>query len=147
MLSVPWARISSLFDPERNEPGADPFRGMYGRDLCDNSLARTLEQIWMEMTRGGAGAQLKVDGLFLTLLGTLSRMSDEANAPTSGRRTPRLDEARLARVIDFVDANLGQPMSLKDLADVSCYSVHHFTRISCRDTCDATQIRYKPPHQ
>ncbi|WP_299616305.1 AraC family transcriptional regulator [uncultured Tateyamaria sp.] len=128
MLSVPRARVSRLLNADQSAADADPFRSLYGRDLFDTGLARTLELIWLEMTRGGAGAQLKVDGLFLTMLGTLTRLVEEVDAPRSGRQTPKLDEARLTRVTDFVDANLGQPISLKDLANVACYSVHHFTR-------------------
>ncbi|MEM8656296.1 MAG: AraC family transcriptional regulator [Pseudomonadota bacterium] len=125
MLSVPKRDV---FDLLGARDGGDPLRALYGRDLFDTSLARSLELIWQEMNRGGVGSQLQVDGLFLSMLGTLSVLSEEVAAPPLGRKTPKLDDARLAKVTAYVDAHLDAPLSLADLAGVACYSVHHFSR-------------------
>ena len=38
----------------------------------------------------------------------------------------RLPDARLRRVIDYIDASLASEISLRDLADVACLSPHYF---------------------
>jgi|EndMetStandDraft_3_1072993.scaffolds.fasta_scaffold148903_2 AraC family transcriptional regulator len=44
-------------------------------------------------------------------------------------RAPSLDAKRLQRVLDFIEARLGQEISLKDLAREACLSPFHFSRL------------------
>ncbi|NEV01041.1 helix-turn-helix domain-containing protein [Bradyrhizobium uaiense] len=50
--------------------------------------------------------------------------STDDRAPSS----PALDDQRLRRVMQFIDANLHNPIRLKDLADVANLSPFHFAR-------------------
>lgn len=128
MLSVPKERVYDLLDEDGSGAIADPLRDLYGRDLFDAMLAKCLEMIWQETTTQERGARLRVDGLFLTLLGTLARLADSGNSKGLGRSVPKLDHARLARVTDYIEAHLETDMGVQDLADVACLSLHHFTR-------------------
>lgn len=45
------------------------------------------------------------------------------------RRAPSLDAGRLRRVLDLIDARLGDPLTLDDLARAACLSPFHFARL------------------
>lgn len=141
MLSVAKERVHELLCDGDASPTDDPLRNLYGRDVFDSTLSRSLEKIWQEITAGGPGANLKVDGLFFTLLGTLAGLSEKGQASDKKRTTAKLDVARLSRVTDYIDAHFGQPISTQDLADVACLSLHHFTRAFAATT-NVTPHRY-----
>jgi AraC family transcriptional regulator len=44
-------------------------------------------------------------------------------------RAPSLDSKRLQRVLDFMEASLGEDISLEDLAREACLSPYHFSRL------------------
>ena len=83
-----------------------------------------IEGAWDAMGRGGPGADLAVDGAVSALLGM---MLDRA-----GRRPPpppRLDDRRLQRVVDYVEAHLDRSVTAGELAGVAAVSLFHFTRM------------------
>lgn len=127
MLAVARKRVLDLLSIEETDPTADPLRALYGRDLLNSSLASVMEGIWRESVRGGRGASLMVDGLFTMLLGTLDRLADEGAAQRAKAARSGLDPARLARVTDYVDANLERTIVVRELADVAGMSPFHFS--------------------
>ena len=69
-----------------------------------------------------------VDGLFMTLLGTLERLAGHQGDLLSKSAESALDSKRLARVIDYIDANLERVIVIRELADIACLSPFHFSR-------------------
>ncbi len=72
--------------------------------------------------------RLLVDGLTSTLVAHLIRNY------TIDRWKPKpmpraLDAQRLKRVLDYIDANLGKPLTLDQLAAEACLSPFHFSRL------------------
>ena len=95
-----------------------------------------IEAAWDAMGRGGPGADLAVDGAVSALMGM---MLDRA-----GRRPPpppRLDDRRLQRVVDYVEAHLERSVTAGELAGVAAVSLFHFTRVF-RAATGATPLAY-----
>ena len=95
-----------------------------------------IEAAWDAMGRGGPGADLAVDGAVSALMGL---MLDRA-----GRRPPpppRLDDRRLQRVVDYVEAHLERSVTAGELAGVAAVSLFHFTRVFKAAT-GATPLAY-----
>jgi AraC family transcriptional regulator len=84
-------------------------------------------------TEGPAG-RLLIDSLGMALaawmLQRYSRQSDSYfTRPYRDAEASRgLDQVRLARVLDFMTENFDKEISLRDLANVACLSVYHFSR-------------------
>jgi AraC family transcriptional regulator len=102
------------------------------------SLTRAIvNELYQETFSGG----LKMDALAVELIGVLAR--EHAEIPTS--RPPIalakgwLDQKRLDRVLQFIDANLDTDISINDLANAACFSLFHFVRAFRLATG-------KPPH-
>ncbi len=92
-----------------------PF--LYAVDL---SLQVTLEKLGSAVTVGAGAAYL--ESLCLVAVGELLQM----RAVSSGQR---LSEPQLDRLLEFVEANLGDDLSVEDLAKVLGLSRFHFSRI------------------
>ena len=116
-------RLTSLLD----EVGmrGDPFGDLYARNTHLPEVVTLLRRIWTAQETSGAAANLLVDGLFQTALGLLLHRADPRAriAPA-----PVLSDVRLARVVDFVEAHLDEPLTVGDLAGVACISAFHFGR-------------------
>ena len=76
------------------------------------------------MARGGAAANLEVDAAVTALMATMLARTEHRTAPP-----PKLDDKRLARVVDYVEAHLAEPMTTGELAGIAAVSMFHFTRI------------------
>lgn len=68
-----------------------------------------------------------------------SRITEPIN--TRALRTGMLCPKRTRRVIDYIESNIGSPITLSDLADVAALSPHHFSR-SFRKTFGMSPVRY-----
>ncbi|MEM7730906.1 MAG: AraC family transcriptional regulator [Pseudomonadota bacterium] len=128
MLAIAQERVHDLLSSEGTDPAADPLRTLYGRDIFNAALPNFMEGIWHESVRGGRGASLMVDGLVMTLLGTLDRLAGEDGRKGAKTNSSSLDLTRLARVTDYVDANLERTIVIRELADVAGMSPFHFSR-------------------
>ena len=95
---------------------ADPFLSQIGQSL--NGLTDRHSQ---------SLDRLLADGLRATLAAHLIRnYSVESLQPT---RAPSLDGKRLQRVLDFIEARLGEEITLGELAGEACLSQFHFSRL------------------
>lgn len=81
--------------------------------------------MWAAMKEGGAANNLLVDGLFLALLGSFSRMTQATSPPLPAMA---LDDVRLKRVVDYIEAHFSDPLRMDDLARVACLSLVQFSR-------------------
>jgi AraC family transcriptional regulator len=83
-----------------------------------------MEQAWAASEATGPAANLIVDAAVSGVVGMmLARHGGRVDPP------PRLDDRRLARVVDYVEANLSEPIAAGELAAVAHVSLFHFTRI------------------
>ena len=74
----------------------------------------------------GPADRLLVDGLSMALAVQVARRFAPAQPPDVDGRG--LSRERLRRVLDHIEAHLGEAMSLSDLAGVACLSPFHFSR-------------------
>ena len=83
-----------------------------------------------EMSAPSPTSALRIETLSACLASHLLSQyaSIRPNSPKLQSAPGALDSARLARVVDFVEANLGGDLKLAELADVACLSRHHFAR-------------------
>ncbi|MEM8795930.1 MAG: AraC family transcriptional regulator [Pseudomonadota bacterium] len=128
MMSVSQDNVLDLLSFEETTPSKDPLRALYGRDIFNSALPNFLEAIWRESAREGGSAGLMVDGLFMTLLGTLARLAGEEETSNAGGESASLDNKRLVRVTDYIDANLERTIVIRELADIAGLSPFHFSR-------------------
>lgn len=80
-----------------------------------------------ELRSPGFASDLMVDGLIRAVGATLFRQN---TVPANGIDDRiYLSPVRLARVIEFIDSQLDQPIHLNDLAEVAGLSPFHFSRV------------------
>ena len=123
-VSLPHATLASRLDEVGLSTAAlDAVAG----DLAPRpEAARLIDLAWGASERGGAASRLLVDGAFTALVGALLADGGETRlrAPV-----PAVGDRRIARVIDYVEAHLEEPIDLADLAGVAAISVFHFSRV------------------
>ncbi|MEO0763857.1 MAG: AraC family transcriptional regulator, partial [Pseudomonadota bacterium] len=127
LIAVPEARLKTLTGLEDDDGAPDPLASLYGREVCDPALATFMERLWDESGSRAPGVPLMIEGLLMTLLGSLIRAAGSTEDLPAGGVAP-LEADRLARVVDFVDAHLEEPILIEDLARVACLSQYHFCR-------------------
>jgi AraC family transcriptional regulator len=97
------------------------------QDPMVEHIARTIKQ---EMAEPCAASGLLIDSMRTTLstylLFRYSSIRKRSSAPALSEGA--LDARRLARVRNYIRANLHQPMSLSELANEACLSPYHFSR-------------------
>ncbi|WP_374147652.1 helix-turn-helix domain-containing protein [Sphingomonas sp. 28-63-12] len=131
-LEFPAAHnVLALFIPSREmqrivaELGADDIKPMASER--QDRLAQLIAMVETEIRSPGFAADLMLDGL-MRAIGTIMVRHDTVPSGHSPGRI-RLSPARLARVIDFVEARLDQEISLADMAQVAGLSPFHFSRV------------------
>jgi len=135
---------ATLFEASALEDfDADPDKVQlaYAGGVPDPVLAHLGGALQSRVARGPqAGDRLFADGirtaLAAHLLGnyTVDRWQLPALAPS-------LDAKRLKRVLDLIEARLGDDISLDDLAAEACFSAFHFSRLF-RDATGMSPHRY-----
>ena len=103
---------------------ADPFVPLYAAMAGGADALHLLRMMWTAMNEGGAANDLLVDGCVLALLGRFAGLAGRGGA----WQVPALDDDRLARAVDYVEAHLAEPIRMEDLASVACLSLVHFSR-------------------
>jgi AraC family transcriptional regulator len=103
----------------------DPFRALYARLLASSNALAHLKGMWSAMEVGGPANNLLIDAHVIALLGL---MMTEAQDIRRYVAAPRLDNLRLARVIDYVETHFGAPLLISELATIAMMSPVHFGR-------------------
>lgn len=140
LLAAPQERVRALLSGDRASED-DPLRSLYGREIFDPAAGALVERLWHEARAGDGGSDLRADGLFLTLLGTLAALGEREAPPGAARPIAPLDARRLSNVRDYIDAHLEGTITLEALAGVACLSECHFAR-RFRAATDVTPYRY-----
>lgn len=138
LLSASLSRILHLFIGAEMFIALDGLRSENGaaRDIpyladIDDELVRQLSmRVLQELEHETAAGKLLVEQIAMALLTHVH--CSYAGHPVAALSRPsargRLDSKRLARVLDFIESHLEQPLSLTDLAEVACLSPFHFAR-------------------
>lgn len=128
--AIRWTQV--VQDPE-------PWRALAHEARLESGVLEPLiafeDPIIAEMMRtllrdveAGPADRLLVDAfnaaLALRLLGRFAKLPAAAQEPARG-----LSRERLRRVCDYIEANLGEELTLASLADVACLSRFHFSRL------------------
>jgi AraC family transcriptional regulator len=136
---------SPLSSAAFEELGLDPdrVRLRYEGGFHDPLIEQIGRAVHAELRHPGAFGGLLIEtlsaALSVYLLQNYSSVTPSAAALPPARGG--LDRRRLARVIDFIEDNLGRELSLEELARVACLSPYHFVR-SFRAAVGRTPHRY-----
>jgi AraC family transcriptional regulator len=106
--------------------GGFDFGALHDGAFRSAPLASLLDLIWSEPVADGPHARLFNEGAVLALVATLLRLA--APAAIEDRGTAALSEARIARVRDFVEANLAETFGIGEMAACVGLSAWHFSR-------------------
>ena len=120
-LVFPRGFLDSLVE-DRARGAIDPLL------FSDNpALIGLISLIELELFRPGMVADLVAEQAMRSMALILSGIDPNGFIPESERIT--LTPVRLKRVIDFIEANLAEPLTLELLAHVAGLSVFHFARV------------------
>ncbi|WP_187278589.1 helix-turn-helix domain-containing protein [Methylobacterium sp. WL64] len=115
---------------EDDYPDLDALTVVYAAGPYDVWIAEVGRTIAAELAFETASGRLLVETAALTLAASLAHRHVGGSLPvvTGGRRLHALDAVRLARVRDYIAANLDDDIGVGDLAAVACLSQFHFIR-------------------
>ncbi|UWR22539.1 AraC family transcriptional regulator [Sulfitobacter sp. S190] len=129
MLALPKLNVDRMMAGDGSGTSAlSSLEPLYNRDIFNGAIPNLMNRIWDHSTQDGPGASLLVDGLFMTLLGTLAGLADSKSSAEDPGSVLPLDARRLVEVTDYVDANLDRTMALDELAAIAGLSMYHFSR-------------------
>jgi len=92
----------------------------------DPLVAHSLEALWQEMAKGDRTTQLFLETMVSALLARLERLSQVQTRDNTERE--KLAPFVSSAVIEYMQNNLAQPMSLEQLASRAGLSPFHFAR-------------------
>jgi AraC family transcriptional regulator len=106
-------------------------------NFADPLVSRIARSLAAEVERGPAhrpaADRLLVDGLSLALAAQLARRFGSGRPPAPPSADARaLTRERLRRVLDHIEARLGDELTLAELAGIACLSPFHFSRCFTR---------------
>ena len=104
---------------------AKPIEPMLG--FRSAGLPGIISMIEKETISPGFGSDLLLDGLYRVVAASLMRASQSVQLPVPGRIVISL--VRLRRVLDFIEANLSEKITIQQLADIAGLSMFHFSRV------------------
>ncbi|WP_299404760.1 AraC family transcriptional regulator [uncultured Roseobacter sp.] len=107
------------------EAGLSPsaFGWFYGRMRRNVPAIRSLDRLWNVCDQLGPSAGLLADGLVLQFLAHLT--DDPGRFFADGVRP---EDARIARVVDYIEAHYGEALTIAELAAIACLSPAHLSR-------------------
>lgn len=123
VLDGPWFRslIGDALDgraPDWERAATATFR--------DDFLSGLADQVWRRLGEDGAAGQAWIDAAATLAAQTVARQVS-APPPVAPDNKP-LSPAQMRRVHDFIDAHLGEPVGLVEMAAAAGLSPYHFAR-------------------
>ncbi len=121
-IALPGRAVLDLFSQAGIANNAlDPIAGK----LHLNPRASTLlDKLWFSIEDASGSASLLTDGLTLQFLSVLV---DDCELSPVGAGV--VENKRIARVIDFIDAHLSDALTVKELANIAALSPSQFSRV------------------
>ena len=107
----------------------------------DPEMEAITRQIYAEAGRNGMAERLYLESLVTQLAVILLRRYSTAAEPAKVLPSAGLTRSQVRRVLDYIEANLHREVALRDLANVTDLSLHHFARMFKR-TMGAAPHRY-----
>ncbi|MFK4771826.1 helix-turn-helix domain-containing protein [Rhizobium sp. ZW T2_16] len=103
---------------------------LYRSGLEDEFVRQVCIRIASELKSETAGGALLVEQLSTALIAHLcGRYHDDCHTASEHvSHATRLDNRRLRRVLDYVEANLDSDITISDIASIACLSRFHFSR-------------------
>lgn len=119
---LPANRLQDML--ERSSMSPEFLTRRAGKAFLNPAAAQLIQTMWRGAAQFGDAASLHTDGCVLQLLALIAEgeVGDAAEAGPVG-------DARMARVLDYVEAHYGETLSIAELADVACLSPGHFSRV------------------
>ena len=102
----------------------DAFSRFYATVAPAPRVIEAMDAMWRLSNQPGPAASLFLDGATLQFL-ALAADAEEALSPLAPERP---EDARIARTIDYVEAHLGEALTIAELAGVACLSPSHLSR-------------------
>jgi AraC family transcriptional regulator len=96
-------------------------------NFTDPLVSRIARSLASEVEHGPAD-RLLVDGLSMALAAQIGRRLLSAMPPPPDADARALTRERLRRVLDHIEAHLGEELTLAELAGIACLSPFHFSR-------------------
>jgi AraC family transcriptional regulator len=123
---------SALFDRLKgdfNPPVAPAHSIRNAAGIGDDVIDHISRSILSELTFETAASRVYVEAASLTLAARLLQKYCDSGARASTESSAHsLDHIRLRRVLDYIAANIGDDITLVNLAGVAGYSLFHFAR-------------------
>lgn len=102
--------------------GLDPDLG-----FRNPALANVMEIIEQELASPGFGHELRLEGLYGYVAASLGRTVQSPKRTVPDRL--HISPAKLRRVLDYIEANLSEKITIRELADAAGISMFHFSRV------------------
>lgn len=98
--------------------------------VSDPAVHRATSAVIEELRNETSSGGLKIDTLAVELIAALGQDHMELNPSRQPLAFAKglLDRHRLDRVIQYIEANLDQDITVADLAEAACFSLYHFVR-------------------
>lgn len=95
----------------------------------DKELENICRQLCREISLGERAERLYVETLAIDIAQLLLRHYTTTSAGTKGLPRGGLTHNRARRVVEYIEANLGRAVTVRELAEVAELSTHHFVRM------------------
>ena len=128
-LYLPAALFRRLSD-DFNLPGKPGSSIRYASGVHDGIIEQIGRSILSEMTDETSAGRMFVETASLTLAARLLHTyGDSGISAPFPLASPKLDHARLRRVLDYISTHLADDITVSDLAGVAALSTFHFARM------------------
>lgn len=98
----------------------------YRADLDDAFVRQMAYRIGAELEEESSVGRFLVDGLARAMAAHL--VANHIGPLPKDSAASSIEHAKLRRVIDYINDNLGEDISVAELSDIACLSHHHFAR-------------------
>jgi AraC-like DNA-binding protein len=126
ILNVGNGDLRHRFAKFRDQAGPDRCLFLDLRSSTDSAIEQLARALLKMDEMDGAVGDLYADAVGLAIAARLLGHGDRCDRFQPKRSCGALPKWRLKRVIDYIDANLGEPITLADLAAATVLSPMHF---------------------
>ena len=126
ILDVGNNDLRHCFTKFRDQAGPDRCLFLDLRSSADTAIEQLSRALLKTHEMDGAFGDLYADAVGLAIAARLLGHGDRCDPFQPKRSCGALPKWRLKRVIDYIDANLGEPITLADLAAATVLSPMHF---------------------
>jgi AraC-like DNA-binding protein len=126
ILNVGNSDLRRRFAKFRDQAGADRCLFLDLRSSADPAIEQLARALLKMDEMDGAFGDIYADAVGLAIAARLLGNGDRSDPFQSKRNCGTLPKWRLKRVLDYIDANLAEPITLADLAAAAALSPMHF---------------------